>query len=101
MKTRIYREADIRKAYEAGRKAGVRLSLDSILSVVALKLQDRHGMGAEELRQLSREVNEDFQQVLDDRLTLAEIIEAKHEEIDNGNDSGPMVHTAREEKEDA
>ena len=96
MKVGIYREADIRKAYEAGRKAGVRLSIESVLSVVTLKLQDRHGMGTEELRQLSHEVNEDFQQVLDGCVALADIIGTKHEEIDAGKDSGPMVHSERE-----
>lgn len=82
MKAKIYTVKDILKAYEAGRKAGVRLSLDSVLSAVTLKLQDRHGMTREELNRLCAEVNADFQDVLDDRVELGEIIEAKHDEVD-------------------
>lgn len=86
MKARIYRESDIRKAYENGKKDGIRKSIDSILSVVALKLQDKHGMNKEELHQLEKEVNEDFESVLSDRITLDEILETKEVEIGGLND---------------
>lgn len=81
MKARIYRESDVRRAYESGKKTGIRLSIDCILSTVTLKLQDKHGMGAEELKRLEAEVNEDFEDVLAGGITLDEILEAKAEEI--------------------
>lgn len=87
MKARVYTVKDILKTYENGKKAGIRLSIDSVLSVVTVKLQDKHGMGQEELQRLSREVNADFQDVLDGRVELKEIIETKREEID-GRDGG-------------
>ena len=82
MKAKVYTVKDILKAYENGKRAGIRLSIDSVLSVVTVKLQDKHGMTREELNRLCAEVNADFQDVLDDRVELGEIIETKHREID-------------------
>jgi hypothetical protein len=82
----IYRKQDIDKAYECGRKDGIRLSLDAILSTVTLKLQDKHNMPNEELNQLEKEVNGEFAEVLEDRITLDDIIEQKGLEIDDGDD---------------
>ncbi|HVI42546.1 MAG TPA: hypothetical protein VM577_17975 [Anaerovoracaceae bacterium] len=82
MKPNVYSLKDIQKSYRQGKQAGIRLSLDAILSVVTLKLQDKHGMGAEELKRLEQEVNADFEDVLEDRVSLDEIIEAKEVELD-------------------
>lgn len=82
MKAKVYTVKDILKAYENGKRAGIRLSIDSVLSVVTIKLQDKHGMSQEELQRLSHEVNADFQDVLDGRVELKEIIDTKREEID-------------------
>ena len=82
MKAKVYTVKDILKAYENGKRAGIRLSIDSVLSVVTVKLQDKHGMSKEELQRLSHEVNADFQDVLDGRVELKEIIETKRDEID-------------------
>lgn len=86
MNCHIYRKHDIDKAYERGRKDGIRLSLDAIMSVVTIKLQDKHGMDKKELNQLEKEVNGEFAEVLEDRITLDEIIEQKELEIDDGDD---------------
>lgn len=83
MNVKVFTRKDILKAFEQGKKEGIRLSLDAILSTVTLKLQDKHGMGKEELNRLESEVNADFEAVLADRITLDEIIEAKKEEIGN------------------
>lgn len=83
MNVKIFKQQDIMKAFEQGKKEGIRLSLDAILSTVTLKLQDKHGMDKEELNRLESEVNADFEAVLAGRITLDEIIEAKKEEIGN------------------
>lgn len=81
MNVKIFKQQDVMKAFEQGKKEGIRLSLDAILSTVTLKLQDKHGMDKEELNRLESEVNADFEAVLADRITLNEIIEAKQQEI--------------------
>lgn len=81
MNCRIYRKQDVDRAYQRGRKDGIRLSLDAIMSVITIKLQDKHGMSNEELNRLEKEVNGEFAEVLEDRITLDEIIEQKELEI--------------------
>lgn len=81
MKAKIYTQRDVVKAFENGKKAGVRQSLDAVLAVVTLKLQDKHGWTKEQLNQLGAEVNSDFESVLLGRLTLNEILEAKEQEV--------------------
>jgi hypothetical protein len=80
---KIYRRKDINDAYNAGLKTGIRQSLDSVLSVVTIVLQDHYGAKPFELKQLETEVNSYFQEAIDGKITLQEITEAKREEIDN------------------
>lgn len=83
MKAGIYRRKDILDAYNAGLKTGIRQSLDSVLNVVTIVLQDHYGAKPDELKKLEAEVNGYFQEVIDGKVTLQEIAETKKEEIDN------------------
>jgi len=81
MNAKIYNRSDILKSYNAGMKTGLRLSLDTVMNIVTLKLQDKHSFTVEQLKQLESEVNKEFDAVCENRVSLDEIAEAKREEI--------------------
>lgn len=81
MNVKIYNRTDILNSYNAGIKTGLRLSLDTVMDIVTLKLQDKHGFTVEQLKELESEVNADFNAVCSGRVSLDEIAEAKREEI--------------------
>lgn len=81
MKSKIYNRTDILKSYNAGLKAGLRLSIDTVMDIVTLKLQDKHNFTIEQLKELEKEINADFDAVCSGRVSLDEIAEAVREEI--------------------
>ena len=83
MNAGVYSRKDILDAYNAGQRTGIRQSLDRVMDIVTIVLQDHYGARPEELQQLETEVNEYFQAVLDGRVTLQEIAEVRREEISN------------------
>jgi hypothetical protein len=88
MKVGIYTRKDINDAYNAGLKTGIRQSIDSVLDVITIILQDHYGATPEELQQLQNDVNGYFQSVIDGDVTLKEISETVKEEIKNNGPSG-------------
>ena len=83
MNAKYYTISDMRKSYEQGKKQGIRLSIENIMAVITIKLQDKHGFTADQLHQLEAEVNGEFDEVLEDRITLDEILEARREEMED------------------
>jgi len=81
MNAKIYTRSDILKSYNAGMKTGLRLSIDTVMDIVTLKLQDKHEWEPDDLKKLEKEINDEFNAVCENRVSLDEIAEAKREEI--------------------
>lgn len=88
MKVGIYNRKDVNDADNAGLKTGIRQSIDSVLDVITIILQDHYGAEPKELQQLQNDVNGYFQSVINGDVTLKEISETVKEEIKDHGPSG-------------
>lgn len=79
MKANFFRETDIKKAYRNGFTAGVRRSLDDILNVVTLVLQDKHGWNNQQLDELEKQVNYQFDSICRGYLDFNDVEQAREE----------------------